>query len=61
LLSIATTPTETPRGFAELAAAAVAEHPDVFVTEGGVATASVAKLLLDRDAGTCAAPRRASL
>jgi putative tryptophan/tyrosine transport system substrate-binding protein len=29
---------------AGLAAAAVAEHPDVFVTEGGVATASVAKL-----------------
>jgi putative tryptophan/tyrosine transport system substrate-binding protein len=33
-----------PARLAALAAAAVAAHPDVFVTEGGIATASVAKL-----------------
>ena len=33
-----------PARLAALAAAAVAGHPDVFVTEGGIATASVAKL-----------------
>ncbi len=33
-----------PARLAELAAAAIAEHPDVFVTEGGIATATVAKL-----------------
>jgi putative tryptophan/tyrosine transport system substrate-binding protein len=32
-----------PARLAALAAAAVAEHPDVFVTQGGVATASVAQ------------------
>jgi putative tryptophan/tyrosine transport system substrate-binding protein len=33
-----------PARLAELAAAAIAEHPDVFVPEGGIATANVAKL-----------------
>jgi putative tryptophan/tyrosine transport system substrate-binding protein len=34
----------TPARLAELATAAAAGHPDVFVTEGGLATRSVAKL-----------------